>query len=103
MSDDRTLTGIVLEEQYEFTLDELARMCSCRVEWLIELVDEGIIEPQGGEPDEWRFTGVSLVRVQTAMRLHHDLDVNLAGVALAIDLIDEINELQALLRVLETR
>ncbi len=99
---EEILKGTVLEEQAELTLEELASLCSCRTEWIVELVYEGIIEPYGREPDEWRFTGLSLTRGQTATRLHRDLDVNLAGVALAIDLIDEINELQALLKVLDT-
>ncbi|HRP35895.1 MAG TPA: chaperone modulator CbpM, partial [Gammaproteobacteria bacterium] len=31
---------------------------------------------------------------QVAMRLHHDLDVNLPGVALALDLLEEIERLR---------
>jgi len=99
---EKILTGALLDEQQELTLDELASLSACRVEWITELIDEGVIEPYGRYPSEWRFTGSCLMRVQTAVRLHQDLDLNVAGVALAIDLIDEIQELQALLKVLDS-
>ena len=95
------LTGVLLDERGEITLTELAGICACREQWIVELVDEGIIEPRGQAPSEWRFTGASLVRIRTATRLHQDLDLNLAGIALALDLLEEIEELKARLNVLE--
>ena len=41
-------------------------------------------EPAGKERDAWRFPGNSLTRAHVAMRLQHDLQINLAGVALAM-------------------
>ena len=43
---------------------------------------------------QWRFTGVSLQKVQRAYRLKRDLGLNTAGVALALDLLDEVHTLQ---------
>lgn len=96
------LTGNVLEELDEMSLTELAGVCSCKVEWIVELVDEGILEPRGRNYEEWRFSGTGLLRVRTAMRLQQDLNINLAGIALVIDLINEVNDLQERLRVLES-
>ena len=62
------------------------------------LVDEGIVEPVGRKPAEWRFTRVSVTRVRFAERVARDLDVNTAGAALALDLLDEIERLRARLR-----
>lgn len=98
---DEFLTGILLDEREEISLKELAGICSCEEQWIIELVDEGVIEPRGQGPSEWRFTGTCLIRVRTAIRLHQDLDLNLAGVALAIDLLDEIDDLKSRLSLLE--
>ncbi len=47
---------------------------------------------------QWRFSGSALQRARTAMRLQRDLGINLAGVALAMDLLDEIEELRGRLR-----
>ncbi|HEX5314099.1 MAG TPA: chaperone modulator CbpM [Gammaproteobacteria bacterium] len=89
------VTGIVIDEERALSLEELARACSMQSEWVLELVAEGIIEAASREPDEWRFPGRSLARARVAARLQRDLDVNLAGIALALDLLQEIEDLRA--------
>ena len=89
------LSGLVLDERAELTLSDLCHACSQHAEWVVQLVEEGILEPAGRNPAQWRFSGTSLHRAHIAMRLQRDLDVNLAGVALALDLMDEIESLRA--------
>ncbi|MBE9568252.1 MAG: MerR family transcriptional regulator [Proteobacteria bacterium] len=89
------LSGYILEDEPRLTLRQLCDACAVRAEYIIELVDEGFIEPSGVERAHWCFNGVTVRRVQKAKRLQHDLGVNLAGVALAIELIDEIEFLRA--------
>ena len=104
---DKILNGILLDEQAELSLGDLSRACSCSAEWIIELVEEGVLEPQGLNPvgyqTLWQFSGSSLQRVRTAMRLQRDLDINLAGIALALDLLDEIELLESRLQRVEMR
>jgi chaperone modulatory protein CbpM len=85
---------MVLDERVSFTLGELSRTCGVSAELVIEMVEEGVVEPFGSEPSAWRFPGDAVTRVQTALRLSEDLRVNLAGAALALDLIDELAELR---------
>ena len=92
------MSGLLLDEMSSVSLDELCHACRVRSEWIIELVDEGILEPRGGEHHAWRFPGASLQRVRTVRRLQRDLGVNLAGAALALDLMDELELLRARLR-----
>ena len=91
---EKVLTGILLDERTELTLGELCQACSRSSAWVIELVEEGVLEPLGQEQSQWRFPGTSLQRARTAMRLQQDLNVNLAGVALALDLMEEIDALR---------
>jgi len=91
---EKTLTGILLDERVELSLSELCRACSGSTEWVVELVDEGVLEPVGQSPAYWRFSATTLQRARTAMRLQNDLEINLAGVALALDLMDEIEMLR---------
>lgn len=42
-----------------------------------------------------------LSRARTAMRLQRDLEINLSGVALALELLDQVNELRTRLHVLD--
>lgn len=88
------LTGAILEEESQLTLGELCVACSVHAERIIELVDEGVLEPSGREAGRWRFAGGSLHRARIACRLQRDLGVNTAGAALILDLMDELEELR---------
>ena len=92
------LSGEVLEEDVELTLAELCRTCRVPAERVFDLVDEGVIEPVGRDPARWRFHGVSVRRVHCALRLERDLGVNVAGAALALELLDELETARARLR-----
>ena len=95
------LTGEVLEEGIELTLAELCRACQTPAERVIEIVEEGIVEPVGRDPLHWRFHGVSVRRVRVVLRLEQDLGVNVAGAALALDLLEELETLRTRLRRFE--
>ena len=94
----KILEGLLIDEQSRISLVEVCRACSRHAEWVIELVEEGVLEPVGRSPDQWRFPPAALQRALVAARLQHDLGINLAGVALALDLLDEINALRSQLR-----
>jgi chaperone modulatory protein CbpM len=95
------INGFILDETTTLTLDELSCACSVRVERIVELVDEGVLEPVGGDPGEWSFPGSCLRRARVAMHLQRDLDINVAGAALVLDLLDELETLRARLRRFE--
>jgi chaperone modulatory protein CbpM len=89
------VTGAILEEESQLTLGELCMACEVYAERIIELVDEGVLEPVGREATQWRFAGASLHRARIACRLQQDLGVNTAGAALILDLMDELEQLRA--------
>jgi chaperone modulatory protein CbpM len=91
--------GTVIEED-NLTLGQLCRACGVHADWIISLVEEGIIEPQGEDIRLWRFSGASLVRARIALRIQRDLGVNLAGIALVLDLIEELEGLRAHMKTL---
>jgi chaperone modulatory protein CbpM len=103
MDSDKTsfpqLSAIVFEELTELTLIELSRACSVNAQCIVELVAEGVLTPRGCEPQRWRFSGNHMRRANVALRLQRDLGVNLAGAALALQLLDEVEALRARLRV----
>ncbi len=92
------LSGTLLDEQVVLSLTEMCDACSTRTEWVVELVEEGILEPSGKDRRHWRFSGGCLSKAQTARRLQKDLEINLAGVALALDLMEEIEALRSRVR-----
>jgi len=103
MNSEKTklLYGDLLDEDVEMTLAQLCRACELSEAQIIELVEQGIIDPLGPEPAEWRFVSVSLRRVRITRNLQRDLGVNAPGAALALELLEEIEELRARLRRLK--
>jgi chaperone modulatory protein CbpM len=99
---EKTLSGTLLDESAELSLDELCRACSRHKQWVIELVEEGVLEPIGQNHEQWRFSATSLQRARITMRLERDLGVNLPGIALTLDLLDEIEALRTRLSRLDT-
>lgn len=90
--------GPVVEEQVQFTLVELCQACHAEQDHVTAWVVEGVLQPDGQSPRDWRFGGESLRRARLALTLSRDLELNTAGVALALDLLDEIAALRARLQ-----
>lgn len=90
-----TLKGILLNEHTELSMSDLCCACNRSAEWIIELVEVGALEPINYRQTQWMFSANSLQKVQTAMRLQRDLEINLAGVALALELLEEIDSLKS--------
>ena len=95
------LTGDILEQDVELSLAELCQTVQLNAEQVFEMIEHGIVEPRGREPGSWRFVGVNVQRVHCANRLRRDLGVNMAGAALALDLIEELQQLRRQIARLE--
>jgi chaperone modulatory protein CbpM len=99
MTEQTTVRGQLVEEETLISLDELCRHCTIETEEVVTLVREGILDPADEAPDwqragHWQFHISSVRRVRTVVRLQRDLGVNLSGAALALELLDRIEELQ---------
>lgn len=88
----------ILGEDVHLTLVELCRASRAPEEQVRVWVVEGVLTPIGEAPHEWRFTGAALRRARLALTLARELEINPPGVALALDLMDEIEALKASLR-----
>lgn len=88
------ISAVLLDDSVDVSFAELCSLCRVSQELVVEIVAEGIVEPSGTTPAQWRFTGVAVARVQRVMRLQQDLGVNLPGAALALDLLDELERLR---------
>lgn len=78
------------------TLDDVCRTCAVQASFLMDLLEEGVLEPvEGHSPDNWRFTSVQVQHVSVAWRLHRDLGVNPAGTAVVLQLLEEVQTLRA--------
>ena len=84
------LTGELLTS---LTSVELCRFCDADETWVTELVEHGVLDPEGRSFKEWHFRGVNLVKAKKARRLQRDLGINTPGIAMVLDLLQEREEL----------
>lgn len=94
------VTGILLDEQVYYSLKDVCHVCGCQTEWVVALVEQGVLHPTGGARKTWQFPGSSLHTAMKARRLQRDLDLNLSSIALVLDLLEEIESLRARLDML---
>lgn len=84
------------------TLTELSRRVALPVATVNEIVEVGIVEPQVIAGD-WHFDEQVILVITRAVRLHRDLDIDWGGVALALELLDEVERLRRENRQLRQR
>ena len=90
--------GILIEEDKPLSLNQLSeRWMISKIE-IQELVYEGIIEPLKVQEESWRFSSETLWRVKKVQRLRRDLDLNIPGAALTMQLLDRIEELENMIK-----
>ena len=85
------------------SFNEICLQTGAAEDTVFEIVEQGIVEPVGASPDEWLFSPTMLVLTKKAVRMQRDLEVNWAGVALAIQLLDELEQLREKNRHLQSR
>jgi chaperone modulatory protein CbpM len=84
-----------VNEEKIFTLQEICERGGVRVEFIVELVEYGVIAPlDNGTANQWAFDAPALARLNRALRLHRDLEINLPGLAISLDLLDEVQRLR---------
>ncbi|MGO4000680.1 MULTISPECIES: chaperone modulator CbpM [Pseudomonas] len=71
--------------------------------YVIEIVEHGILEPQGAQPQDWRFNDYELLLAKRAAKLRRDLELEWEGVALALDLLEEVQQLRSENQMLKQR
>jgi chaperone modulatory protein CbpM len=100
-SEDQALAGAIFEETALLTVKDLSRMCAVDERHIVEFVEEGVLSVVEIDTVEWHFTGAAVRRARLALRLERDLEINLAGVALALELMEELQTLRRKLKATE--
>ena len=89
------IEGSLVENEVHMSIVELSHASRTPEDLIMAWVTEGVLSPTGSSPEDWRFSGDSLRIAKTAAHLTHDLELNVPGVALALDLLDEIAQLRS--------
>jgi chaperone modulatory protein CbpM len=90
--------------EISLTLEELSVTIHSKAEFIFELVEFELITPKNSEksaPENWRFDSDSLRRAKTAIRFYRELEINMPGIALALDLLEKIEQLECHVELLK--
>lgn len=90
---------VPVDEDHPLRADELARAAGDRLEWVLELVEAGVIAPTAPEAPraQWVFHSEALHGALQVRRLQRDFDVGVDAAALIVDLQREVRRLRGLL------
>jgi chaperone modulatory protein CbpM len=83
------------------TLEELCEVCHVPSGFIYDLIEYEIVYPRGKQQEEWMFDLDDLKRIQTILRLQRDLEVNLSGAIVVLDLLEELEELRAQIELMQ--
>lgn len=95
------LLPVLIEQSTSLTLEEFCHALQTQESIIIEMVEYELLQPQGNTPEQWRFDSSSLRRGRIATSFQRDLEVNMPGIALALELMDRIEDLQCRLEILQ--
>lgn len=95
----RSLSVTAISDAQPLVAHELAHAVGAEVDWVVQLVEVGLVEAESTErpPREWRFQSAALQCALEARRLERDFGVGLDAAALIIDLEREVRRLKSLL------
>lgn len=84
------------EDHFYLSLTEVTEVLEISKETILEMVAEEVIQAEADEnnEEELQFDVQALRSIQTVARLTHDLNVNLPGAYIIIDLLKEIERLR---------
>ncbi len=99
MSSYTLISAVAVSHENPIAASELAHTCGADIDWVVQLVEVGIIadDSLAASPDDWRFHSADLQSALEARRLERDFGVGLEAAALILDLQHEVRRLKAVL------
>ena len=99
---NEVITAILIDDDASLTFVEVCQQYNLSESMLRQMSEHGLF------PEEvclrikaTRFDALKLARVHSAARLQQDLGVNVPGVVLALELLDELQQLRQEVRILQ--
>lgn len=90
----KNISITIINEDNLLSLDDICRATRAQEDLILQLIEYHIIQPKGASKENWVFDRFALKRARLARNFYYDLDVNLAGIGLLLDLLEKIEELE---------
>jgi chaperone modulatory protein CbpM len=100
MNNENYIIGVLIEESVSISFIEVCQRYNISEQLLTEMIEEGLLANDSSESKYISLNQKSLRRMESAFRLHRDLGINLPGVTLAIELLEEMEQMRHELDIL---
>lgn len=97
MTEQKVMTGLLLDEQATLTWIEVCEQSQLPEACVLDWIQHGLF---GETSIQNKFDQAMLTRIRIADRLHRELELNTQGAILALELLDELSEMQKELAIL---
>ncbi len=101
MKDSLVSTGLLMDETAYVSFAELCKLHHFSEDWLVELLEHGLFHSVTKPIPQINFDCRMLHRLQAAFRLQRDLELNVSGTVLVMELLDQLEALHSRLHVLQ--
>ncbi len=93
-------SDVIVGEKMTLTLTEFEHRYNVDEAFLNEMLEHGMLVANKSEAEKMILDIEGLHRIESALRLRRDLEVNMPGIALVLDLLDQLHHVQGELQVL---
>jgi chaperone modulatory protein CbpM len=100
MNSNNIIIGVLVDETSTCSFSEVCQRFDISEELLIEIIEQGLFPHQSTPIEQIALDQKSLRKIESAIRLHKDLGINFPGVALAIELLEQIEQMRNELSIL---
>lgn len=100
MEEKQILSGLVIGDK-EISFIQVCKLYHISENWLEDLLKHGLIDNTDENPKNLTFDEKLLTQIQKAHRFHEDLDVNIPGVMVILDLLEELENTKEELDILK--
>lgn len=83
------ITAILIEEDNLLPLAQVCQALNTNETFIIELISHEVILPRRRN-EVWFFDSTNFRRTKLAVSFYHDLGINIEGIALALELLDRL-------------
>ncbi len=101
MDEQTIIAGVLMDENTTISFVEVCKKCKISEDVLLDMLEHGLLSSSKPHTKSMDIDQRMFARIQSACRLQQDLGINLPGVVLVLELLDELEQAREELLVLQ--
>jgi len=89
-SNSQSVSVELVSDRLTLSMSEVCQRCGLHGDDVRQLVAHGVVVPLSESDDDWQFAGDTLQLLAKAARMQRDFELDAAGLAMALSLLDEL-------------